>query len=247
MGEFEGQVALITGAGSGVGAAIALALSAAKAEIRLVGKTRDSLQDIAQRAQKFGGKAEYLVTDLGNECELSALTDRLARDLARLDILVQNAAVHIASPIAQASMADLDRHYRVNLRAPYALTRALLPLLEASQGQVVFVNSSSAIGAKPSTSQYDATKHALRAFADSLRGEVNAQGIRVLSLYLGRTASKLQRQIHKSENKPYYPERLLQPEDVASVVLNALSLSRTAEVTDIHIRPMIAPEGAAFI
>jgi len=77
--------------------------------------------------------------------------------------------------------------------------------------------------------------------ADSLRHEVNALGIRVLSVYPGRSASNLQRQIHASEGKPYHPESLLQPEDVASVVLNALCLPRTAEVTDIHIRPMMSP------
>jgi NADP-dependent 3-hydroxy acid dehydrogenase YdfG len=77
------------------------------------------------------------------------------------------------------------------------------------------------------------------AIADSLRGEVNAHGIRVLSVYPGRTASELQKRIHQKENKLYQPELLLQPEDIASVVLNALSLPCTAQVTDIHIRPMI--------
>ena len=93
--------------------------------------------------------------------------------------------------------------------------------------------------AKPSTAQYDATKHALKAIADALRGEVNPHGVRVLIVYLGRTATEMQAQIHRMENKPYQPELLLQPEDVASVIMNALSLPRTAEVTDIHIRPMI--------
>jgi NADP-dependent 3-hydroxy acid dehydrogenase YdfG len=83
------------------------------------------------------------------------------------------------------------------------------------------------------------TKHALRAIADSLRGEVNPDGVRVLSVYLGRTASEMQERIHQMEGRPYRPELLLQPQDVASVILNALSLPRTAEVTDIHIRPML--------
>ena len=89
------------------------------------------------------------------------------------------------------------------------------------------------------SAQYDSTKHALRAIADSLRGEINEHGVRVLSVYLGRTASEMQEQICQMEGKPYRPELLLQPNDVASVILNALSLPRTAEVTDIWIRPMI--------
>ncbi len=75
--------------------------------------------------------------------------------------------------------------------------------------------------------------------ADSLREEVNAEGVRVLSVYLGRTASPMQAAVHEMEDKTYQPERLMQPEDVAEVVINALSLPRSAEVTDIHIRPMV--------
>lgn len=241
MAGLEGQVAVITGGGSGVGAAIALALAAAKAQVRLVGRSRQSLREMSERARRLGADADYLVADLEKETELSALTSRLVHELPRLDILIQNAATHIASPIARASLTDLDRHYRVNVRAPYALVRSLLPRIEVNKGQVVFVNSSSGINARAATSQYDATKHALRALADSLRHEVNALGIRVLSVYPGRTASDLQKRIHACEGKPYRPESLLQPEDVASVVLNALCLPRTAEVTDIHIRPMMSP------
>jgi NADP-dependent 3-hydroxy acid dehydrogenase YdfG len=59
----------------------------------------------------------------------------------------------------------------------------------------------------------------------------------VLSVYLGRPATEMQDRIHRMENKPYEPELLLQPDGVASVILNALSLPRTAEVTDLHVRP----------
>jgi NADP-dependent 3-hydroxy acid dehydrogenase YdfG len=116
--------------------------------------------------------------------------------------------------------------------------QSLLPMLKVRHGQLVFINSSSGIVAKATTAQYDSTKHALRAIADSLRAEVNPHGVRVLSVYLGRTASEMQEQIFHSEGKTYRPELLLQPDDVASVVLNSLCLARTAEVTDIHIRPM---------
>jgi NADP-dependent 3-hydroxy acid dehydrogenase YdfG len=86
--------------------------------------------------------------------------------------------------------------------------------------------------------QYAASKHALKAIADSLRDEVNTEGIRVLSVYPGRTASPLQAAVHQMEGRTYHPERLMQPEDVALAVINALGLPRSAEVTDIHIRPM---------
>ena len=89
--------------------------------------------------------------------------------------------------------------------------------------------------------QYAATKHALKAVADSLREEVNADGVRVISVYPGQTASPMQKALYEIEKKAYFPGKLMQPEDVAAVVVNALSLRRTAEVTDICVRPMKKP------
>jgi NADP-dependent 3-hydroxy acid dehydrogenase YdfG len=91
---------------------------------------------------------------------------------------------------------------------------------------------------RPEVGQYGAMKHALKAIADSLRAEVNPKGIRVLSVYLGRTATPMQADIHREEGKIYRPEALLQPCDVASTIIHAITLPRTAEITDISIRPM---------
>jgi short-subunit dehydrogenase len=87
--------------------------------------------------------------------------------------------------------------------------------------------------------QYAATKHALKAIADCLREEVNPKGVRVLTVYLGRTATAMQEAVHRQEGRVYRPETLLQPEDVATMVVQALMLPYTAEVTDISIRPMV--------
>jgi len=147
--------------------------------------------------------------------------------------------MHVSGPIDRAGLEDFDRHYRTNVRAPYALTQALLRMLK-----VVFINSSSGVSAKPTTAQCDATKHALRAIADNLRGEVNKYGVRVPSVHVGETARNIQSQIPRSECRPCRPKLLLQPKDVASVVLNSLTLPPTAEVADIYIRSMVDPKRA---
>ena len=193
---------------------------------------------MADKARSFGSKAVCHSADLATSYGQMELAQQLACNLPQLDILVQAAGAYSASPIGQANLADFDRQYQTNVRAPYVLLQLLLPLLKVRRGQVVFINSSSGIAAKASTAQYDSTKHALRAIADSLRAEVNPHGVRVLSVYLGRTASEMQEEIFRNEGKLYRPELLLQPADVASVILNSLCLSSTAEVTDIHIRPM---------
>jgi NADP-dependent 3-hydroxy acid dehydrogenase YdfG len=77
----------------------------------------------------------------------------------------------------------------------------------------------------------------MSAVANSLRDEVNADGIRVSSIYLGRTATPMQEEIHAQEGHAYRAELLVQPEDVAQVVVGVLALPRTAEVTEVHLRP----------
>jgi NADP-dependent 3-hydroxy acid dehydrogenase YdfG len=236
---FKGRTAVVTGAGTGVGAALALVLGEAGATVHLIGRRPDRLQSVADRIHSAGGLAICHPGDLSTIDGQENLAHRMELELSGLDILVQNAATYSAGSIADTDPLEFDKLYQTNIRAPYLLTRSLLPMLQLRRGQVVFINSSSGITAKPSTAQYDATKHALKAIADSLRGEVNQLGIRVLSVYLGRTATDLQERLHRLEGKAYRPELLLQPADVASIVMTALSLPATAEVTDIHIRPMV--------
>ena len=129
--------------------------------------------------------------------------------------------------------------FSVNTRAPFLLTKLLLPAIKKRKGQIVFVNSSIAQQkARANLSIYAGSKYALRAMADSLREENNASGVRVLSVYPGRTATAMQEDIFKFENREYRKSDLLQPEDVAQSVLDALALPRTAEITDIFIRPL---------
>jgi NADP-dependent 3-hydroxy acid dehydrogenase YdfG len=239
MRSFEGQTAVITGAGTGVGAAVALALAEAGASVILIGRRLNRLETVAARVRNLGAHAGCYSADISLGSSLLELAQRIKAELRHVDILVLNAAMYVAAPFEKADLSDFDKQYQTNVRAPYALTQELLPSLKERHGQIVFINSSSGITAKPMSAQYDSTKHALKAIADSLRAEINVHGVRVLSVYLGRTASEMQEQICQMEGKAYRPELLLQPADVASVVVNALSLPRTAEVTDIFIRPMI--------
>jgi NAD(P)-dependent dehydrogenase (short-subunit alcohol dehydrogenase family) len=138
-------------------------------------------------------------------------------------------------------MKEFDRQFAINVRAAYAVSQGLLPMLKSSQGEIVFLNSSAGLSGRAGSSQYAATKHALRGLADSLREEVNGEGVRVLSVYLGRTATPMQAAVHRSEERAYEPERLIRPEDVASMVVSALRLPRSVEVTDMTLRPMWKP------
>lgn len=238
MISLAGGVALITGAGSGIGRAIAISLAREGMQVYLLGRNLDKLRETAKQCVGNGATRAYS-GDI-NETEFITETARsLAEEFGHLNVLVHSAgAIHLGG-IRDLSIEQLDEQFRTNLRAPFAITQAFLPLLEGCEGQIVVINSSAgAATARSGQSQYAASKHALRAFADSLRDELNPRGVRVLSVYPGRTASPMQQSVHELERRNYRPEELLQPEDIAHVVLSALTLSRTGEITDVHIRPM---------
>jgi NAD(P)-dependent dehydrogenase (short-subunit alcohol dehydrogenase family) len=232
-----GCIAVVTGASSGIGRAVSIALAREGAHLCAVGRNRVALAETAAAARQFSQVRDFQI-DLTLEESFKPLLAHLA-DAGKLDILIHCAGVIHRNLMDGSRIEDFDLQYATNVRAPYLLTQRLLPLLTAARGQIVFINSSAGLTAKrPEVGQYAATKHALRAIADTLREELNPKGVRVLSVYLGRTATPMQEALFHEEGKAYHPETLLQPEDVASVIVNALTLARTAEVTEISIRPM---------
>jgi NADP-dependent 3-hydroxy acid dehydrogenase YdfG len=236
--ELQGQTSVVTGASSGIGRAIAVGLAAAGATVCAVARRRDELEVTADRANGAGQFVLY-EADLVDEEQVARLAKALFARETGVDVLIHSAGAWSFGDLQTASVRDLDRQYAINVRAPYLLTQALLPALRANRGQIVFINSTAALAARANVAQYAATKHALKAIADSLREELNPHGVRVASVYPGRTATPLQAKIHVIEGKPYAPGRLMQPEDVATVVVNALTLPRTTELTDVMVRPML--------
>ena len=241
MPAFAGQVAVVTGASSGIGRAVAVALAERGAAVCLVGRDPGRLESAVQAAESSAGRALAVRAELTSDDAVRSLAKRVDDEFGRLDVLVHAAAMIELDALAEASLDDLDRHYRVNLRAPYVLTQALLPALRAAEGDVVFVNSTAGVAAGANSSGYAASKHGLKAVADSLRAEVNADRVRVLTLLLGRTATPMQAGVHGAEGRDYRPDRLIQPEDVAQLLTGLLALPRTAEVTEVAMRPLMKP------
>ncbi len=240
MGELTGKVAVVTGAGSGIGRAVSLRLAAEGSTVWLVGRNETRLAAVVQSAVELTGHCISCPADITVDRDVETLKERIEHEGGGVDILVHSAGAIVLGRLAETAVEDLDHQYTLNVRAPYILTRAFLPLLRARGGQIVFMNSSLGLTTRPEVGQYAATKHASKAFADTLRQEINAAGVRVLSMFLGRTATPMQAEVHRIEHRPYRPEHLIQPEDVATILVSALILPRTAEVTEISMRPMQA-------
>jgi short-subunit dehydrogenase len=238
MTAFAGQAVVITGASGGIGEAIAVELARGGARLLLSGRSAEKLERVADQCRVFSAGVEFFAADLAEDDAVRALTER-ALAAGGVDLLIHSIGFFRGGSFAVSPVADLDRQYRTNVHVPFLLTQGLLPSLVERRGQVVFVNSSAGFHpARAGWVGYSASKHALRALADGLRDEVNPQGVRVLTVFPGRTATPMQEDVHRYEGKPYDPERFLQPADVAAAVVSALALPRSAEVTDLHVRPM---------
>lgn len=238
MADLLNQFAVVTGAGSGIGKAIAHALGAHGATVALVGRTKAKLDATAAGIGSSGPPPLVLPVDLSVDEQLDSLTAEVERRFKQVDVLALCAGEIAHGSVASAPVADFDKLYRANVHANYRLVQNLLPALKKRPGQIVFINSSAGISAGANNGQFSATQHALRALTDALRAEINPDGIRVLSVYPGRVATPRQEKLYTKRGSNYTPELLLQPEDIASVVLNALLLPRSAEVTEISIRPL---------
>lgn len=102
---------------------------------------------------------------------------------------------------------------------------------------MVFVNSGAGLRANAGWGSYAASKFALKALADALREEEAAHGVRVTSVYPGRTATPMQQKVRSQEGAPYTPEAFVRPESVAKLIAFALNAPRDALLPDLSVRP----------
>jgi len=233
----NGRATMVIGASGDIGRAIAVALAAGGAAVCVVGRDERRLADTVSAVEAHGRPTVALACDLTEDGRIEQLVELAANAHGDLDVLVHSAGIYLRGELAASSVEDLDAQYRANIRLPYRLTQAVLPMLARSRGDVVFVNSTQGLSASAGVGQFAATQHAMRGVADSLRAEVNRVGVRVTSLHVGRTATTRQERIFAGEGRPYTPDALIQPEDLGELVVAAVALPRRAQVTTLTVWP----------
>ena len=221
---------LLTGAGSGMGAVLAERLLERGDSLLLLARSAERAHDLRAELPD----ATVLVADLADAAAVEALADQLPD---ALDSVVHAAGVVELGPLAELTSDDWQSQLAVNLVAPAVLTRLCLPALRATRGTVVFVNSGAGLVAHPGWSAYAASKFGLRALADSLRAEEQEHGVRVTTVYPGRTATPMQQKVHQQEGKEYDASDWVDPGTVADAICHVLELSDDATVSDLTIRP----------
>ncbi len=221
---------LVTGAGSGIGAVLAERLLERGEELYLLARSTERAHDLRADLPN----ATVLVADLADASAVEGLADQLPGEL---DSVVHAAGVVDLGSVASLSTQVWQSQVAVNLVAPAVLTRICLPALRAARGTVVFINSGAGLVAHPQWSAYAASKHGLRALADSLRAEEQEHGLRVTSVFPGRTATPMQQRVHEQEGKQYDASAWIDPATVVDAILHVLDLPKDATVSDVTIRP----------
>jgi short-subunit dehydrogenase len=215
---------LLTGATSGIGALVAQQLRDRGDALVLVAR------DVGRLAGDFPD-AELVELDLGS------FDPDAVRIEGELQGVVHSAGVVDVAPVADSDAASLRRTVEINLVAPMLLTRAVLEAVRRGHGTHVFVNSGSGLNANATWASYNASKFGLRGFADALRQEEREHGVRVSSVYPGRTATPMQEQVHRQEGADYDADQWIRPETVATEIVRLIDLAPDATFPDLTIRP----------
>jgi NADP-dependent 3-hydroxy acid dehydrogenase YdfG len=244
----SGTVALVTGASSGIGEATALVLAEQGAAVALAARRADRLEALATKIRDSGGSALVLEADVTDERQAREAVERTVAGLGRLDTLINNAGVMLLGPVVDAPLEEWQRMVRVNLLGLLYCAHAAVPhLLRAAQTSprrvADMVNVSSVAGRVPRNGSgvYNATKHGVGAFSESLRQEVTGRHVRISLIEPGAVETEL-----ASHNRPEIQEGMkerfasmerLQAVDIADAINYIVTRPRRVAINELLVRP----------
>jgi NAD(P)-dependent dehydrogenase (short-subunit alcohol dehydrogenase family) len=241
MPDLKGQLAIVTGASSGLGEATALRLAELGARVALLARSKADLDRVAARIRDAGGAASALPTDLADPAAVVAAAERIVFGTEPPRVLINAAGTDAPGPAEEISVEDWERVIRVNLTAPFLLSRAVLPHMLAGGGGTI-VNVSSVAGRRgwANASAYCATKFGLTGLTQALAAEGALHGVRVVCLYPGAMATHWGTWSPADRDQPSLaaPEDALPPQDVADYIAWLVCAPPHLIVTEAVIAPI---------
>jgi NADP-dependent 3-hydroxy acid dehydrogenase YdfG len=248
MAGLDGTAALVTGASSGIGAATAVALAAAGADVALVARRRDRLDDLVIRITDSGARALAVESDVTDREQVEAAVAATLGHFGRLDTVVANAGVMLLGPAVEATYEEWDRMVAVNVSGlMYTARAALEHLVAAAQrpprevADLVLVSSGAGRRVHAGSAVYAATKHAVGALGEGLRQELASKYVRVSLVEPGNTdselASHLKPEILAASRARWGGVTNLAAEDIAECIAYMVTRARNVAMNEVLIRP----------
>jgi NAD(P)-dependent dehydrogenase (short-subunit alcohol dehydrogenase family) len=226
MSDLSGRVALVTGGGQGIGAAICRRLADHGAQVAVIDINAETAAECARTILSAGGMAGPMTCDISNSADVDDLAGQIKSRFGKIDILVNNAGILSAAKWADLDEAVFDRNIAVNLKGPYLVTKALLPMIRSTgKGAIVNMSSTFAFDHVSSFGLYSAIKSAMTSFTVSLAKEEARYGIRVNAVAPGSIDTAMNQEL---KDNPKMLDRVMaltplrrlgQPDEIAAAVV----------------------------
>lgn len=227
MENLKGKKALVTGGSRGLGKAIALALAAEGVEVAITGRNEKSLKETTKELQTRGIKTMYSVFDISNFKEVEFSLKKLQNDFGTFDILINNAGIAAFGSFLDMPEKEWMNIVQTNLFGPYYVSKTILPsMIEKKGGDIINVSSTAGLKGGATTSAYSVSKAGLISLSESLMFEMRKHNIRVTTLTPSTIASDMS--VKELKITDGNPEKVLQPEDFAELVIDILKLNKRA-------------------
>jgi len=242
MENIKGKVVVITGASSGLGEATARLLSAEGASVVLGARRVDRIQSLAHELNAKGGKALAIATDVTHVEQVKKLVDSAVQKFGRIDVMINNAGIMPHSPLERLKIDDWNRTIDVNIKGVlYGIAAALPYMKQQKAGHIINVSSVAGHKVTPNGAVYCATKHAVRALSEGLRGEVKPYNIRTTIISPGAVATELPNSITEPDVaagiSKFYKETAIPADSFARAVAFAMSQPEDVDINEILFRP----------
>lgn len=227
MESLQNKIALITGGSRGLGKATALALAKEGVDIIITGKNLGNLKSAQKEIENLGVKAFFYCFNVTKKEEIHAVAEEIKKNFDKVDILINNAGIAAFGGILEMEETKWEEIIQTNLMAPYYLCKAIAPLMIAQKsGDIINISSTAGLKGNAVTSAYSASKAGLIALSESLMFELRKHNVRVTTL----TPSTISTDMTMKDLKitDGNPEKVLQPEDFAQLIVSLLKFNRRA-------------------
>ncbi|MUV03248.1 3-ketoacyl-ACP reductase [Flavobacterium rakeshii] len=224
MQNLNNRNALITGAGKGIGKAVALALAAEGVNVALLARTKTDLEQVAKEIEPYGVKTVIVTADIADIDSVNQAVNTVLGEFKTIDILINNAGIGKFGKFLDLAPQDFENIIKVNLFGIYYATRAVLPgMIEQQGGDIINISSTAGLKGAAITSAYSASKFAVMGLTESLMQEVRKHNIRVTALTPSTVATDMAINLNLTDGNP---EKVMQAEDIAEVIVAQLKLNR---------------------
>lgn len=236
--KLAGRVALITGASAGIGAACARTMASEGAKLVLTARREERLQELAQQCRDAGGEAVIISGDAREEETAKAAVQAAIDNFGQLDILLNNAGAGNYKNLVDTSAQEYDELMDTNVRSTFLFTRHATPhMIERKSGTILMLSSMAGVYGFAGEAVYCMTKFAQVGFAQALDRELREHGIKVGSICPGGVKTEFALGTGRTPEGVANSD-MLEPQDVADVVLLACTQSPGSRIIEIQMRTM---------